>query len=120
VDKRSAAKPITAWLVGMSARSENGDVTFVVAGRVDNAKARTVEFRDPKGALVERPIGTSGFFVAALHGKPPVPVVTRSGVRCPTTWEPIFAALGSDGRAVLKYTVPLISSRLCATSFFGR
>jgi hypothetical protein len=117
VDGREADR---AYLVGLSAASENGDTTFVIAGRVGRAQTTTIRFRDPGGALVERPIGMNGFFVAALHGKPPIPVATPDGVKCPVkSWNPTFVALGSDGRTVQEATVPLMESRLCVTGFRG-
>jgi len=120
VSKSTAAKPIAAYLVGVSSASENGDATFVIAGRVGRAHATTIKFRDPEGALVERPIGMNGFFVAALHGTPPIPDATPDGVKCPVkSWNPTFVALRSDGQTVQKATVPLMESRLCVTSFHG-
>lgn len=120
VPKRSATSSITASVIGISAASKDGEATFVIAGRVDSAKARTIRFEDTNGASVERPIGSGGFYVAALHGKLPIPVVGPHGVKCPAKgWKPTFTALGADGEKLLSSTVPLMESRMCVSTFFG-
>jgi hypothetical protein len=55
-----AAAPVVAGLVGSAGR------TFVIAGRVDAGAANAIAFTDPDGRLLTRPIGSSGFFVAAV------------------------------------------------------
>jgi len=116
VSKASAAKPIAAWFVGISAASKDAEATFVVAGRVARQEARTIRFRDPNGTLIERPIGATGFFVAALRGKVPIPVVTPNGVTCPNNgWKPTFVALASEGEPLLESTIPLMASRMCTS-----
>lgn len=120
VSKSKAAEPITAWVVGISKASKTGEATFVVAGRVDSAEARTIEFRDTEGDLVRRPIGSSGFYVAAVRGRLPIPVATPDGVRCPANgWKPTLVAVGEDGKIVLSAAVSLMESRRCISSFFG-
>lgn len=120
VDMKAAAKPLTAWVVGLSALSKTGEATIVVAGRVDSADARTVRFDDPAGAPVERRIGSSGFYIAAIHGKPPIAVVRPEGVTCPANgWKPTFVAMGADGESVSRASIPLMESPMCASTSSG-
>ena len=62
VPRKTAAAPLVAGVVGTA------PTTLLVAGRADARRARTIEFVSPHGRLVTRPIGSSGFFVAALSG----------------------------------------------------
>lgn len=114
--KAKADEPITAGLIGISTPSRDGVATIVVAGRVDSSAARSIRFADPAGAVIERPVGAGGFYVAAVRAKPLdfSPVVTPNGVRCPrATWEPRFVAVAGDGRSVVQSTIPLAQSQAC-------
>ena len=114
--KAKADEPITAGLLGMSALSDAGLATIVVAGRARSPAARTIRFEDPAGGVVERPIGAEGYYVAALRARPLdfSPVVTPNGVRCPRgAWEPTFVALDLDEHAVLESKISLARSEGC-------
>jgi len=88
-----AAAPVVAGLVGSSS------TTFVIAGRVDAGAAQAVRFPGPDGRLLTRPIGSSGFFVAA------VPV---SGSPCATgEWKPTFVVLDARGSELTRATIML-------------
>jgi hypothetical protein len=110
VPKANAAQPITAGIVGASAVAADNTVTYVIAGRVDSPQAKTLRFTDPAGDTIERPIGSSGFYVAALHGRLPFPVVRAGkGLTCPAAdWNPRFVALDSDGNLVRQAQILLV------------
>jgi hypothetical protein len=115
--KAKADEPVTAGLLGMSAASRDGVATIVVAGRVDSAAARGIRFEDPAGAVVERPVGAGGFYVAAVRAKflDFSAMVTPNGVRCPRgRWEPRFVALDAEGRPVFESKILLAQSQACA------
>jgi hypothetical protein len=79
-----AAAPVVAGLVGASS------ATVVIAGRVDAGAAHAIRLTGPDGRVLTRPIGSSGFFVAA------VPV---SGSPCAGgDWKPTFVVLDARGR----------------------
>lgn len=114
--RTKADELITAGLFGISASSPAGLATVVIAGRVNDPAARTIRFADPVGAVVERPIGADGFYVAAVRAKllDFSPIVTPNGIRCPrSVWEPMFVALDPQGRTVLESKIPLAQSQRC-------
>lgn len=74
--------------------------TVVVAGRIADARARSVRFTGPYGGTVTAPVGSSGFFVTALQAQ--ALCAHASG-----DWSSTFTALDADGNA-LAHT-PLLS-----------
>lgn len=108
VPKMWANYPITASVIGAAGDQGRGQ-TEVVAGRVDDRDARRVRFSDPVGNTLERSLGTSGFFVLAVH--------TASG--CPDhDWAPTFTALAAGGEVLGREQIPLtrIKGRALAVS----
>lgn len=95
VPKPIAAGPFIAGPVGAGPVTEQG-MTVVVAGRIDDPRARSVEFRGPDGKPVTRPVESSGFFLAAL---------TTSAPCANGDWSSTFTALDSDGSAVAQTPV---------------
>jgi hypothetical protein len=113
-----ADEPITAGMLGISAASPDGLATMVIAGRVASAAARTLRFEDPGGAVVERPVGAGGFYVAAVRARilDIMAIATPDGIRCPReTWEPTFVALDGDGTPVLESKILLAQSGACTS-----
>jgi hypothetical protein len=101
IPKMWANYPITASVIGASGDQGKGQID-VVAGRVDHRDARSVRFADPVGNIVERSLGSSGFFVVAVH--------TTSG--CPEhNWVPIFTALTTDDKVLGQEQIPLIENQ---------
>jgi hypothetical protein len=120
--KAKADEPLSAGMLGMSAVSDEGFATIVLAGRVRNPAARTLRFADPAGSTVERQIGAAGFYVAAVRARPLdfSPVVTPDGIRCPRgTWEPTFVALDPAGHVVLESKILLARSEACTSGGEG-
>jgi hypothetical protein len=114
--KEKADAPITAGILGMSAVSNDGIATIVIAGRVRNPAARVIRFEDPRGSRVERPLGADGFYVAAVRANPLdfSAVVTPTGVHCPRgTWEPTFVALSSEVQSLLESKIVIAKSEGC-------
>jgi hypothetical protein len=64
---------------------------LVVAGRIADTKARSVRFTDPGGKVIERPVGQSGFFVAAVPTQ--MPCVNGD-------WSSTFTALDAGGNTL--------------------
>src|SRR5207302_6121028 len=96
--KRDASAPITAGLVGAGGE-HNGLSTWVIAGRVANADARTIRLTSADGREIERPVGASGFYVASVE----------MPAGCPShDWEPTFLALGSNGKPLLQAKIQLL------------
>jgi hypothetical protein len=88
-----AAAPVIAGLVGSSS------TTLLIAGRVDVGAAHAIRFAGPDGRLLTRPIGSSGFFVAA------VPV---SGSPCANgEWKPTFVVVDARARELTHATILL-------------
>jgi hypothetical protein len=117
IDRKAAASPITAWVLGISAMTREGEATMVVAGRIGLDGARSVRFDDPAGIHIERPLGPSGFYVSAFRAKVPIAVVRPEGVICPEKqWLPSFAAVGGGGETLARVTIPLLRSQFCAAT----
>ena len=97
VPPTTAAAPLVAGI--MANDSPWTSRQLVVAGRVADSDARAIGFTDPDGNVVARPIGSSGFFVAALpvRGSP-----CRNG-----DWRPTFRAMGAKGEELLSATITL-------------
>jgi hypothetical protein len=87
--------PIAAGILGASQSS------FVVAGRVDRAAARTIEFEAPDGTPVESAVGSSGFFVAAVLVHDPLTVCAHGD------WAPVFFARDHHGKEVVSAKITL-------------
>ena len=66
-------------------------MTLVVAGRIADPQARSVELADPEGNNVTQPLGSSGFFVAT---------VTTSAPCSGGDWRSTITALAADGNSV--------------------
>jgi hypothetical protein len=116
--QEKANEPITAGLLGLGPASAEGIATIVIAGRVADTAARTIRFVDPGGAVVERPLGAGGFYIAAVRAKPLdfAHVFTRGEMRCPRRqWDPRFVALDEQGHSVAETNIPLMQSAACAT-----
>jgi hypothetical protein len=72
-------------------------------------EARTIRFDDQDGNAVERPLGSGGFYVAAVDGElipmgRPVEGEPCSGRR----WEPTLVALGDGGRRLAESKILLV------------
>ena len=89
----TAAAPLVAAVVGAST------TTLLIAGRADAHGARTVQLTEPDGRLLTRPIGSSGFFVAVVHG-PVVPCANGD-------WSPRFVVRDASGRELTHTTTRL-------------
>src|SRR3989304_958877 len=99
----AAAPPVAVLLGSPTPSSETGRSTYVVAGRTDDPEARTIRLADPEGRTVERPVGSSGFFVASVH---------ISGPACAHgDWKPTFAVLGANGDDLTQTTLGLAEAR---------
>lgn len=96
-----ASAPLIAGLVGASSTTD-GQQTYVIAGRTTDPDARTIRFRDPSGATVTRPIGSSGFFVATI--------LTDEGACTNGDWRPTFSLLGADAQQRSRHTITLGSA----------
>jgi hypothetical protein len=92
VPKRDASEPLTASVIGAS------QTRLAVAGRVQDARARAVEFANPDGDMVQVPLGAGGFYIAAVRTD-----------MCPASdWAPDFSALAGDGQTLLTARILLI------------
>ena len=96
-----AAAPLIAGLVGASG-SPDGEQVYLIGGRTSDADARTIRFSDPTGTAVTRPIGSSGFFIAAI--RTPVSACANGD------WKPTFNVLDADGKKRGSATITLGSA----------
>jgi hypothetical protein len=92
VSKATAEKPIVAGLPSGTAD------TSVLAGRVAVAGAVSVRVTLPDGDSRTIPLGTSGFFISNVQGKP-----CQYG-----DWSPQLVALNAAGNPVAASTIPLL------------
>ena len=99
VPPAQAAAPLVAGLVGARSSLDGGQ-TYVIAGRTTDPEARTIRFSDPSGVPITRPVGSNGFFIAAIHID--TPNACASG-----DWKPTFGVLGADGRQRSSATITL-------------
>lgn len=90
VPQATAAAQFIAGIASGGPRSDQG-LPLVVAGRVVDPEARSVQFTLPDGNSVTQPLGSSGFFVASVT----VPALCANG-----GWSSKFTALDADGNAV--------------------
>jgi hypothetical protein len=100
ISPKSAQAPLIAGIMSDDPSRHRVSERLLVAGRVDNAEARTIRFTDPDGNVFTRTIGSSGFFIAAvpMHGSP-----------CPKgAWKPTFTALGAKGEELVRATITLV------------
>jgi hypothetical protein len=95
VSKATAEKPIVAGLPSGTAD------TVVLAGRVAVAGAVSVSVQLRDGTTRTIPLGTSGFFISNIQGKP-----CQHGDQY-GDWSPQFVALNSAGKPVAASTIPL-------------
>lgn len=103
------AKPLVAFAGGASSTGTDGFAAIIV-GRAASADAQSVSFTAPDGSLVSRPIGSSGFFVAAFH---------LAGTPCdyPNNWTPTITALDAHGAVVAQTTqAHLVATCVTATN----
>jgi hypothetical protein len=105
-----AAAPLIAGLVGASSSPGGNQQTYLIAGRTDDAKGRTIRFTAPNGNVISRAIGSSGFFIA---------VVNSVGSACASgDWKPTFTVLGVNGEerghaTIALATTPAVTSGVC-------
>lgn len=92
VGKTTAEKPIVAGLPSATAD------TLVLAGRVALAGAVSVTVKLPDGTSRTIPLGTSGFFISNIHGRP-----CQYG-----DWSPQLVALDAAGKPAAASTIPLL------------
>lgn len=100
----AASSLVAGIMPGDPGRADARRVTLV-AGRVDLRGAEAIAFTDPDGATVTRPLGSSGFFLAALSSgeatsTPPYPCKNRD-------WAPTFRALAATGEELARTTIRL-------------
>jgi hypothetical protein len=99
VQPETAAAPLVAGLMpGDPARAHLGLVA--VAGRAADPAARTIRFTDRAGDAVERPLGSSGFFIAVLP--------LRGSPCSHGDWRPAFEAVSEAGDVVATATITLV------------
>jgi hypothetical protein len=102
VPKPIASQAFVAGMLGGGPDSQQG-MTMVVAGRIADSQARSVQFTGPDGQTVARPVGSSGFFVTTLA----TPAPCAGG-----DWSSTFTALDSDGNVVAHTSsIPLIVTK---------
>jgi hypothetical protein len=90
VGKPTAAQPFVAGVVGGSPSDPAGNVTLLVAGRINLPGAAQVSFDSPTGEPISRPLGPNGFFLAAVPA-----TLCQNG-----TWTPTFVAHDASGRTL--------------------
>lgn len=93
-----AKAPLIAGLVGARS-SPDGEQTYLIAGRTRDAGAREIRFSDPGGTPITRPVGSSGFFLAAIRTTTPA---CANG-----DWKPRFTVIGVDGKERTSGTITL-------------
>lgn len=97
VPETIASGHFIAGLVGAATQTQ-AQSTLVVAGRIADTDARSVRFTAPDGKAIERPVGPSGFFVAAVSTQAPC----MNG-----DWSSTFTALDGSGKEIAQITIPL-------------
>lgn len=94
-----AAAPLIAGLVGAASDRSTNEQTYLIAGRTHDAAAREIRFTDPNGEAITRTIGSSGFFIAAIH---------TPGLACSDgDWISTFDTLGTEGEQRGRSTITL-------------
>jgi hypothetical protein len=99
VPPAQASATLIAGLVGASSSQSDGQQTYLIAGRTTDADGRTIRFTDPNGDVITQAIGSSGFFIAAVHTT--LPACAQGD------WNPIFSVLGADGSELNRATITL-------------
>jgi hypothetical protein len=97
VGQSLAAQKIVAGIASTSPGSIGSNVTMLVAGRVDVANAVTVSLTSRSGETITRPIGASGFFLAA------VPTALCTG-----DWTSSLTVSDAQGRELMKTVITLV------------
>jgi hypothetical protein len=119
VPEAIASGHFIAGLVGAATQTEQQS-TLVVGGRIADRNAQAVRFTGPDGTLIERPVGRSGFFVAAVFTRAPC----ANG-----DWISRFTALDANGNQIAQMTIPLTQTvpahtkrgvRACLLSFLRK
>jgi hypothetical protein len=95
-----ASRSLIAAVLGGSSAKPDGYWTLVMAGRTHDSAARTIRFTVPDGGVIDRPVGSSGFFIAGVRSQEP-PCANGS-------WTSTFTALGADGKELAQTTIPLL------------
>jgi hypothetical protein len=97
------AAPLIAGVVGVNSSPGSDQQTYLIAGRSADPEARMIRFTDPTGDPITRKIGSSGFFVAAVH---------TDGSACANEdWKSTFNVLGADGAERSGVEITLASAR---------
>ena len=105
IPPRTAAAPVVAGVVGAS------PTTLLVAGRADARGARTIQFTEPGGRLLIRPIGSSGFFVAAVQ---------VSGSPCANgDWNSTFFVRDRSGHELTRASLKIARAAARGVCVFG-
>lgn len=91
IDQATAGQPIVAGLF------QGGAATLLLAGRISVGGATDVTVQLPGGKTRKISLGSSGFFLASIDGKP-----CQFG-----NWSPSFTALNADGTAIASSTITL-------------
>lgn len=108
IQPAQAAAPLIAGLVGAASDRSTNEQTFLIAGRADDPAARTIRFTDPAGNEITRTIGSSGFFIAAIH--------TPASACADGDWTTAFDTLGADSEQRSRSTITLATARGAGTS----
>jgi hypothetical protein len=106
IQPSTASAPLIAGIMPGDPTRIDARGTTLVAGRVDAPGAVAITFTDPDGAVITRPLGSSGFFLAALSAGE-----AESGTRpypCKNgDWAPTFRALSATGEEVASAQITL-------------
>lgn len=109
VQPATATARLVAGLVG--ANTAGTEQIYVIAGRTTDDEARAIRFTDPAGAPIERAIGSSGFFIAAVR--------TNESACTNGDWAPTFEILGADGEPRASLEITLGSARASGACAFA-
>ncbi len=107
-----AVAPLIAGIMSNDP-AHGGNRFLLVAGRAADPRVRTIRFSDPTGGVVERPVGSSGFFLAALSP-------TEAPRPCSHgDWRPAFEGLALDGEVVVRAVISLAEARENSVCVWG-
>jgi hypothetical protein len=96
-----ASGHLIAGVMGGSANGQaGGQTTLVVGGRIDDSAARTIRFTGPDRRVISRPVGSSGFFIAAVSA--PAQLCANGN------WTSTFTAFDAKGKELAQETIPLV------------
>jgi hypothetical protein len=97
VGQSLAVQKVVAGIVSTSPGDIGSNVTALVAGRIDVPNAVTISLTSPLGETIARPIGASGFFLAA------VPMALCTG-----DWTSSFTVSDAQGEELMKTDITLV------------